>query len=104
MKSFNGLAQSWNVGGGSNVRVGVSRKLAWELAGNLFRFNRCPPPNLTEKYLADNGALIGVKVRGGWSKEKNSMRSSMPRASASVSAPSMIPKFRSMNLIILPKL
>src|SRR5271165_5028638 len=24
MKSFNGLAQSWKVGGGSNVRVGVS--------------------------------------------------------------------------------
>jgi hypothetical protein len=31
-----------------------------------------PDGFLFKKYLADNGVLIGVNVRGGWSKEKNS--------------------------------
>jgi hypothetical protein len=56
-----------------------------------------------KKCLGDNGALIAWNRRGGLPKEKNSMRSLVLRKSANVSAPSLTPKFRSMNLITLPK-
>ena len=51
-----------------------------------------------KKYFADNGALIGLERARRIAKEKNSLRSLKLRESANVSAPSIIPKFRSMNL------